>query len=350
MAGNNQYMSPKETSQPQQNDGQIVYYSSRLGDSKPQTIQPSAAQDQGGKDNSPEVTDNVRIDADMPKSPVTPKITNDDELHDYLVAYIKEHTPESKADREKRERREKIEGIISSSADAARAIANMIAVHNYAPNMYDNDKSMSTKMRERLAKEKAERQAADDRWFQYAMTLRKMDNEDAAVKYQHGRDAIQDQIKQNQDLRAELRLVMEKDKSDAYIKLQNARAAGVDAKTAMDQYNAEIKRIDMEYRERLNQSQINKNNRVGTEKQGSGVEGQHTVKRWDSQKNEWEYKTGFKTKDAAKNYAATYSEDGWEYAINPTITTTTTTKNMLGGEETQTSTRDESTPKRKIGW
>lgn len=106
------------------------------------------------------------------------KGSSNQELIDYLERKIKEHRQSSDADLAKMRRRQKAEGIISGVSDAVMSIANLIATHNYAPNMYDPKGGMSAKAKERFEKEKAEREAEDDRYFNYAITLGKLRDAD----------------------------------------------------------------------------------------------------------------------------------------------------------------------------
>lgn len=106
------------------------------------------------------------------------KGSSNQELIDYLERKIREHKPLSDADLAKIRRRQKAEGMISGISDAVMSIANLIATHNYAPNMYDPKGGMSAKAKERFEKEKADREAEDDRYFNYAITLGRLRDAD----------------------------------------------------------------------------------------------------------------------------------------------------------------------------
>lgn len=75
-------------------------------------------------------------------------------------------------------RKQKIEGIISGVADAAQSIANLYYTTQYAPNMYNAKEGLSAKAKERFEKEKAERDADAERYFNYAMQIGKMRDAD----------------------------------------------------------------------------------------------------------------------------------------------------------------------------
>lgn len=106
------------------------------------------------------------------------KGSSNQELIDYLEQKIKENKPLSDADKEKIRRRQKAEGIISGISDAVMSVANLIGTHNYAPDMYNPNEGMSAKAKARFDKEKADREAEDDRYFNYAITLGRLRDAD----------------------------------------------------------------------------------------------------------------------------------------------------------------------------
>ena len=89
-----------------------------------------------------------------------------------------EFKPLSEEELKKLRRKQKIEGIISGVSDAAQSVANLIFTHHYAPNMYNPKEGMSAKAKERFDKEKAQREADADKYFQYALTIGKMKDAD----------------------------------------------------------------------------------------------------------------------------------------------------------------------------
>lgn len=101
-------------------------------------------------------------------------------LIDYLERKIKEHRSLSDADLAKIRRRQKAEGVISGISDAVMSVANLVATHHYAPNMYNPKEGMSAKAKERFDREKAEWEAEDDRYFNYAITLGRLRDADKA--------------------------------------------------------------------------------------------------------------------------------------------------------------------------
>lgn len=96
------------------------------------------------------------------------------ELIPQLEEHVRSYKPMTKEQLEKLRKRHKAEGIMSGISDAVRSIANLISVHNYAPDMFEADKSMTERARQRFEKEKAEREAKDNKWFNDVLTLAKL--------------------------------------------------------------------------------------------------------------------------------------------------------------------------------
>lgn len=96
--------------------------------------------------------------------------------------------PMSQEELEKLRKRQRAKGIAAGISDAVRAVANLIFTNQYAPNMYDPNNTMSKKLQERFDKEKAEREAQNDKFFQYAMTLGKLRGEDRDREYNMWKD------------------------------------------------------------------------------------------------------------------------------------------------------------------
>lgn len=101
-----------------------------------------------------------------------------EELIPQLEQRMAEFKPLSEEELKKLRRKQKIEGIISGVSDAAQSVANLIFTHHYAPNMYNPKEGMSAKAKERLDKEKAQREADADKYLQYALTIGKMKDAD----------------------------------------------------------------------------------------------------------------------------------------------------------------------------
>lgn len=63
---------------------------------------------------------------------------------------------------------------INGIADMGRAIANLIATSQYAPNAYDPSQSLSASAQARYEKAKAERDKSRAEWMNYALTKKKL--------------------------------------------------------------------------------------------------------------------------------------------------------------------------------
>lgn len=193
-----------------------------------------------------------------------------DELIPELERRRDEYRPMSAEALQKLRRRQRAEGIISGISDAVRSVANLVAAHNYAPNMYDPRGSMSAKAQERFDRLKAEREADADKYFNYAMTIGRLKNEKEQQAYQRGRDALQDKIRESQDNRAQLKADRDAAMADLRMQLMQGRISEQDAA-------AEAKRIEADYAERYwdarvdkERSQADKNRRQGTASWVSG--------------------------------------------------------------------------------
>ena len=181
-----------------------------------------------------------------------------DELIKFLKQKISEYKP---ADLDKIRRRERAEGVMSGITDAVTSVANLIATHNYAPNMYNGRESMSAKSKERFDKLKADREADDDRHYGYVMAYRRLQDAQEQKEYQRGRDALQDQIRVSQENRAQLkadrdaalaglRMELMQGKIDA--QAAAARAKEIEAEYADQYWEARVKEVN---------SKTDKNNR-----------------------------------------------------------------------------------------
>jgi hypothetical protein len=137
-----------------------------------------------GGNTSPTVTTNTQpasvtsaISTKVPEE--LKKVNNYGELYKYLEEGMKANKPLTEEELKKLRRKQKIEGIISGVSDAAQSIANLYFTTQYAPNMYNAKEGMSAKAKERFEKEKAERDAANDKFYNYAMQYAKLKGEDA---------------------------------------------------------------------------------------------------------------------------------------------------------------------------
>lgn len=85
---------------------------------------------------------------------------------------------ETKEQQKKREKREKIEGVINGISDMGMALSNLFFANRYAPNMYDGKNTLSAKAKERFEKAKAERDKKREQALNYALSLGKIRDAD----------------------------------------------------------------------------------------------------------------------------------------------------------------------------
>lgn len=97
-------------------------------------------------------------------------------VDDWLAA----NPPETKEQREKRERREKSARIISAVSDGLSALSNLYFTSQYAPDMYDHEKSSQlTPLQAQLEKAKKEREANADKYLRLSLKRGALGNERA---------------------------------------------------------------------------------------------------------------------------------------------------------------------------
>lgn len=101
-----------------------------------------------------------------------------EELIPQLEQAMRAYKPPTEEELQKIRRRQRAEGIVSGISDAVQSVANLVATHHYAPNMYNPTEGMSARAKERFDRAKAEREADADKYFNYAMTIGRMKDAD----------------------------------------------------------------------------------------------------------------------------------------------------------------------------
>lgn len=105
--------------------------------------------------------------------------------YDELIPQVEEQMnafkPLTKAQLEKIRKRQRARSVMSGITDAVRSVANLVATHNYAPDMYDATTGMSARAKARFEKDKAEREAKDAEYYQLAMKLGHLKQQKAAA-------------------------------------------------------------------------------------------------------------------------------------------------------------------------
>lgn len=178
------------------------------------------------------------------------------ELINYLEGKIAENQPLTKAEIEKLRRKQRAEGIISGIADAVQSVSNLIFTHHYAPNMYNANESMSAKAKERFDKAKAERDAENDKYFNYVMTIGKLKDAEQAKGLEGW--------KTEQDLLRKEREYQDKQKNkDLDNLIKQYQADYYKSHADKENANADKARIQAEMEADKITSIINKNNRSG---------------------------------------------------------------------------------------
>ncbi len=174
------------------------------------------------------------------------------------------YKPPTKEDLEKERKRQKREAIFTAIGEGISAMSNLWFTSQYAPNMYDGEKSLGSKTRERWDKLMKEREANQKEYMTGLMRAMEMDANqeyrDRTWTHTLEREKVQDQFRESADLRAEARANRDAAMADLRMRLMQGK---IDTQEAI----AEAKRIEAEYVAAYQQSRINKNNRTGT---GSG--------------------------------------------------------------------------------
>lgn len=105
--------------------------------------------------------------------------------YDELIPQVEEQMnafkPLTEAQLEKIRKRQRARSVMSGITDAVRSVANLVAAHNYAPDMYDATNGMSARAKARFEKDKAERKAKDAEYYQLAMKLGHLKQQKAAA-------------------------------------------------------------------------------------------------------------------------------------------------------------------------
>ena len=91
-----------------------------------------------------------------------------------------EHSPMTKEQRERMERRRRNDELVAGIGDMVRSLGNLFTVNEYAPNMYGKgtQRRVSERYERLMAKDDAEREA----WYQWAMQGAKLQGDAAAAR------------------------------------------------------------------------------------------------------------------------------------------------------------------------
>lgn len=157
-------------------EGQTPAYVPPSGDT---TSDASSATKEGEPTSSSTVTQNKTTTTPLSTEvPAEYKVNSYADIIPILEKGMNANKPLSEEELKKLRRKQKIEGIISGISDAAQSVANLFYTTQYAPNMYNAKEGMSAKAKERFEKEKAEREAQDEKYLNYALQIGKMKDAD----------------------------------------------------------------------------------------------------------------------------------------------------------------------------
>lgn len=132
----------------------------------------------GGQENDGAIGANTQAAGISTEIPQEYTASSYAELIPQLEARMNDFRPPTKEEARKIRRRQRAEGIIAGISDAVRSVANLAYTAQYAPNMYDGSRSMSARAQARFERERAEREANDERYFNYAMTIGRLRDAD----------------------------------------------------------------------------------------------------------------------------------------------------------------------------
>lgn len=187
--------------------------------------------------------------------------SGDEHLIDYLERQrdaVRLKTPE---EIEREERLHKANKKVSGIGDMVRAISNLFFTTKGAPNMYGPASSMSAKTQERYNRAKREREAEEDRWLNYSMTINQLKGRMAERKAGHAAAKAAWEMKQLAEERAKEKhehnklLWPTKEEIEAE-RLRRAKAA------------ADKEEVRAKYEETLIQAKIDRLNRAGCKSSG----------------------------------------------------------------------------------
>ena len=182
------------------------------------------------------------------------------DILDYLKQQREATKPESKEARAMRERMERTQGVVNGISDLGRAIANMYYTTQYAPNGYDESKSLTKAHQERLAKARKEREAESDRYLNYLLREKQLLDGERSWK------ARQDRYRK-QDEQADKRLDLSQKEYERKVAKDEQSALEADFMRKWRQGNLDVKWANLEVKkwaERNKQSRADINHNLAS--------------------------------------------------------------------------------------
>lgn len=227
-------------------------------------------------------------------------------LEDWLAA----NPPETKEQREKRERRERSKRVISAVTDGLAAMSNLFFTSQYAPNMYSHERQSAVRQTMgAIDRAKADRDRQQEQYMNFSLRLGDLKNRRGATVRE-----LQDRAeKRKMAAAAEERARAAEERAKA-LEPFNLRKAEANAEGA--EADAEYKRTQADRADEVIDATIGAKNRSG--RGGGGAPGQFTVVRKNPETGKLEYRGGFRSEAAARNFAASHPQEEWMYVTTPT--------------------------------
>lgn len=157
-----------------------------------------------------------------------------------VLNYMNEHM-ESKDEEKKRKKREKTQQIITGIADIGRALANLYFTSQYAPNAYDDTKSLSAAHQKRVKEAAEEREKKRKEYYNYAIAMNKLDEGERDFNFKQSVTA--ERLRQGSE-----RLQLQIEQAAAKASNNERRLALQEGRLALDQQRAEL---EAKYKNRL---------------------------------------------------------------------------------------------------
>lgn len=184
-----------------------------------------------------------------------------------LFERLSPYKPVSKEELEKERKKQKRDAIFSAIGDGISAMSNLYFTTQYAPDMSDKTGGMSAATRDRYDRMIKEREGQQREYMEGFLRAMAMDRaagvEDRNWRHSLEREKVMDAYKDAADRRAEAKA--ERDEKRA--ELENKRLLH---QIDEAEYRARCREIEAEYKDELERSRINKNNRTGS---GGGRKG-----------------------------------------------------------------------------
>lgn len=246
--------------------------------------------------------------------------------YDELIPQVEEQMnafkPLTEAQLEKIRKRQRARSVMSGITDAVRSVANLVATHNYAPNMYDATNGMSARAKARFEKDKADREAKDAEYYQLAMKLGYLKQQKAAALAGLAAQKHQQELADKEAQRKQ-------QKHEADMNLSQAKESKLDAETERALAQAGMTKEQLDFFKKNGYLPGKPPTSSGGSRSGGGSG--ETV--WYARDNEGKYHPIVAKREAQAHNIA--GSKGWTIETY----TTTSTKNKGGTTRSRQTTR-----------